>query len=152
MANATTTANFVAQTIPFTTLCDRAVRTQDFYKQQIDPALEQWQAASDTLRAVLLIPCQVVAPYANAAVKNFIMLGFIACYTLFVVWRECAQHTWNCWMGDVLEALEMAQLLESLERPFEAVDQAIRFVVGEPCSGASRAYASSLNKLIVASS
>ena len=126
MANAQSTARFISQTAPFSTLCQVAANTQDFYNHRIDPALDQWQAASDTLRALLLIPFQLIAPWAKQAAYNFLMLSAISLYTVFVVWRECSQHTWNCWLDDALEAIAWAEVLENIERPIEAIAVFIR--------------------------
>lgn len=76
--------------------------------QSVDAALGGWQRASDTPRALLLIPFQLVAPYAAIAIRNFLMLSAIALYTLFIVWRECSQHAWNCWLKDTIIAAEIA--------------------------------------------
>jgi len=99
----------------------KALQAQSFYFNTINPALDTWQQASDTMRALFIAPVQLVALYATIAAKNFILLSFSALYTLWIVWRECSQFVWDCWTVDTIEAIQVAHLLAGIERTLAVV-------------------------------
>jgi hypothetical protein len=99
----------------------KAQQAQSFYFNTINPALDTWQQASDTMRAIFMVPVDLLAPYAMVAAKNFILLVFSTLYTLWIVWRECSQFVWDCWTVDTIEAIQVAHLLAGIERTLAIV-------------------------------
>lgn len=112
MTYAISTPSAIAQLIASAPQIDRtfgAVESvQDFYKQRIDPALDNWQRASDTFRALLGGAFQLASPWLAIAIRNCLMVCAVTAYTLFVVWRECSQHVWDCCLDNATAQLDWA--------------------------------------------